>query len=141
MDSRDDEKFPAIPDTLPEPASFAAKSWDGIEKDTGHDRQPRSIEAERPVSSHSTLTDVRHSADSARAELQRVETPKRDPIPVPKAARRGLFARFAVVAEVTEPVDYSNPLKWFITFIVAFAAAAAPVGSGIIFRKALLAPL
>ena len=139
MDTRDDEKVPATPDTLHEPVDATAKGWNGIEKDTGHERRPGTVEAGRPVSSQSTLADVRHSADSARAELQRVETPRRDPIPVPKAERRGLFARFAVVAEVTEPVDYSNPLKWFITFIVAIAAAAAPVGSGIIFRKVLLA--
>jgi len=37
------------------------------------------------------------------------------------------------MAEVTEPVNYNNKLKWFITFIVAFAAGAAPFGSGIVF--------
>jgi multidrug resistance protein len=41
------------------------------------------------------------------------------------------------VAEVQNPYDYSNKLKWFVTFIVAFAAAAAPMGSTIFFRKSL----
>ncbi|KAG9790940.1 MFS general substrate transporter, partial [Aureobasidium melanogenum] len=65
--------------------------------------------------------------------LQRTITPKRPIVRVPRAERRGLFARFALVAEVTEPVDYKNGTKWFVTFIVAIAAAAAPIGSGIIF--------
>ncbi|ETS79674.1 hypothetical protein PFICI_09527 [Pestalotiopsis fici W106-1] len=52
---------------------------------------------------------------------------------VPRARRRGLFARLAVLPEVHRPYDYSNKTKWTITFIVAIAAAAAPMGSAIFY--------
>ncbi|PBP16005.1 major facilitator superfamily transporter multidrug resistance [Diplocarpon rosae] len=51
---------------------------------------------------------------------------------VPRAKRRGLVARLTVVPEVERPCDYKNPTKWFITFQVAIAAAAAPMGSAIL---------
>lgn len=69
--------------------------------------------------------------------LHRTVTPKLPTVRVPRARRRGLFARFAMVAEVTNPYDYPNNMKWFITFIVAIAGAAAPVGSAIILRKSI----
>lgn len=62
----------------------------------------------------------------------KVEDPK--PIKVPRSERRGLFGRFSVLAEVKEPKHYSQRIKWYITFVVALAAVAAPMGSAIIFR-------
>jgi len=56
------------------------------------------------------------------------------PVKVPRSARRGLFGRFTILAEVEEPKHYGRRTKWFITFIVALAAAAAPMGSAIFFR-------
>ncbi|KAI9888204.1 MAG: hypothetical protein M1820_010248 [Bogoriella megaspora] len=53
-------------------------------------------------------------------------------VPVPRSQRRGLFGRFSLLPEVDEPKNYSRPKKWFITAIVAFAAAAAPTGSGVL---------
>jgi multidrug resistance protein len=55
-----------------------------------------------------------------------------DPVFVPKGQRRGLLARVAIVAEVEDPKHYARRTKWFITFVVAVAGAAAPMGSGII---------
>lgn len=55
-----------------------------------------------------------------------------EPIFVPKAQRRGLLARVAIIAEVEDPKHYARRTKWFITFVVAVAGAAAPMGSGII---------
>ena len=71
------------------------------------------------------------------ANMERVVTPRREAVKVARASRRGLLGRFALVAEVVEPHDYSNRTKWFITFVVAFAAAAAPLGSAIVFRTLL----
>ncbi|KAL2073646.1 hypothetical protein VTL71DRAFT_10972 [Oculimacula yallundae] len=51
---------------------------------------------------------------------------------VPRAKRRGLLARFTVIPEVERPYEYKNSTKWFITFQVAIAAAAAPMGSAIL---------
>ncbi|KAL9588037.1 MAG: hypothetical protein Q9203_003156 [Teloschistes exilis] len=58
-------------------------------------------------------------------------------VKVLKAQRRGLFGRFTVLAEVEEPKDYAQGTKWFITFIVALAAVAAPLGSAIILPSLL----
>lgn len=57
------------------------------------------------------------------------------PVKVPRSQRRGLFGRFIVFAEVEEPKHYPRRTKWLITFVVALAAAAAPLGSNIIFRE------
>lgn len=51
---------------------------------------------------------------------------------VPRHLRRGLLSRFTLVPEVTQPYHYPNQTKWLITFTVAAAAAAAPMGSAII---------
>ncbi|QDS71117.1 hypothetical protein FKW77_009648 [Venturia effusa] len=51
---------------------------------------------------------------------------------VPRHLRRGLLSRFTLVPEVTQPYHYPNRTKWLITFTVALAAAAAPMGSAII---------
>jgi hypothetical protein len=57
---------------------------------------------------------------------------------VPRSKRRGLLGRFAfIIPEVERPHEYKNSTKWFITFIVAIAAAAAPMGSAIFLRKSL----
>lgn len=56
------------------------------------------------------------------------------PVKVPRSNRRGLFGRFSILAEVEEPKDYPNRTKWFLTFVIALAAAAAPLGSTIFFR-------
>lgn len=56
-------------------------------------------------------------------------------IKVPRHKRRGLLAKFSIIAEVEEPKDYPRRTKWFITFVVGIAALAAPLGSTIILRK------
>ena len=53
---------------------------------------------------------------------------------VPQSNRRGLLGRLTVLPEISEPKDYSRRVKWFITFVIAMAAAAAPMGSAIFFR-------
>lgn len=61
-------------------------------------------------------------------------------VKVPRLQRRGLFGRFSLLAEVTEPKHYSRGTKWWITFIVALAAVAAPMGSAIILRMPFSPP-
>ena len=58
------------------------------------------------------------------------------PVKVPRSQRRGLFGRFSILAEVEEPHHYSRRTKWYITFVIAMAAVAAPLGSAIILRMA-----
>ncbi|KAK5127178.1 hypothetical protein LTR85_008539 [Meristemomyces frigidus] len=57
---------------------------------------------------------------------------RRQAVKVPRAERRGLFARLSTIAEVTDPYDYSRRMKWTVTFIVALAGAAAPMGSSLV---------
>ena len=59
-------------------------------------------------------------------------------VKVPRSKRQGLFAQFCVLAEVEEPKHYPRRTKWFITFIISLAAAAAPLGSSIILRERIL---
>ena len=88
------------------------------------------------------LPETEHAAKETstnQRDLEKLDTETQDPEPikVPRSQRRGLFGRFAILAEVEEPKHYSRKAKWYITFIVALAAMAAPVGSQIIFRMAL----
>lgn len=73
------------------------------------------------------------TAEPAFSEIQ-----QQRPVPIPRGKRRGWLSNLSIVAEVQEPKDYENRTKWFITFIVAIAAAAAPVGSSIVLRTACL---
>ncbi|KAL8916205.1 MAG: hypothetical protein Q9208_008657 [Pyrenodesmia sp. 3 TL-2023] len=54
------------------------------------------------------------------------------PVTIPKSCRRGILGQFTLVAEVEDPKDYPRLTKWYITFVVALAAVAAPMGSAII---------
>jgi len=57
---------------------------------------------------------------------------------VPRSQRRGLLGILSIIPEVERPYDYADGTKWLITFIVALAAAAAPLGSAIFFREYLI---
>lgn len=73
-------------------------------------------------------------AEKARSPSRASSARSRPLSIVPRAKRRGLFARFAVVPEVDRPYDYKNSTKWGITFTIALATAAAPLGSSIFYR-------
>ena len=72
----------------------------------------------------------KHDVETAQRQI-----PNPALVKVPHSKRRGLFGRFTIVAEVEEPKHYPRRTKWFITFVIALAAVAAPLGSAIIFRK------
>ena len=55
---------------------------------------------------------------------------------VPRARRRGLFARVTILAEIKDPYQYPYLTKWFIVSVAAYASAAGPMGSAIFFRMA-----
>ncbi|KAI9670495.1 MAG: hypothetical protein M1817_004362 [Caeruleum heppii] len=52
---------------------------------------------------------------------------------IPRSKRRGLFGQLTVLPEIAEPHAYTRRIKWFITFVIAMAATAAPMGSAILF--------
>ncbi|RFU29913.1 hypothetical protein B7463_g6449, partial [Scytalidium lignicola] len=68
-----------------------------------------------------------------RSKSRSSSTRTKQQIIVPRGKRRGLFSRFALIAEVENPYDYPNRRKWLITCLVALAAGAAPMGSAIFF--------
>ena len=73
----------------------------------------------------------------------RTTSSQSQPIPVqkiPRSSRAGLLGRFSLLYEAENPKHYPRNVKWFITFIIAFAAVAAPMGSALILRKALEPP-
>ena len=102
-------------------------------------------QSESPASRARPETPVAASEDEAQdpdekdvelgQTLSTAESVYPPPVKVPRASRRGLFGRFSILAEVEEPKHYSRRTKWFITFIIALAAIAAPLGSAIILRK------
>lgn len=83
---------------------------------------------------HSTAGNRKQSSDTKPrpVTLSRTTSVLPDAIIVPRSQRRGLFARFALIPEVENPVHYARKTKWFLTFIVAFCAMAAPMGSAIV---------
>lgn len=54
---------------------------------------------------------------------------------VPRSQRRGLFASLAIIPEVTNPHNYGNVTKWWMTIIVSFAAITSSTGSSIFYRR------
>ena len=64
--------------------------------------------------------------------LSRTTSVTPDAVLVPRTQRRGLLARFTLIPEVENPYHYTRKTKWFLTFIVAFCAMAAPMGSAIV---------
>jgi multidrug resistance protein len=138
MATAHDEKTPGTPETLCDPGLLEATAiGPGAldEKESRYIPQVGSThqeDADAHSFNHSTIA-TDEDIEQNRSTLERIATPVRPTVKVPRSKRRGLFARFALVAEVTHPQDYDRTLKWFITFIVAFSAIAAPAGSSIFF--------
>lgn len=83
-----------------------------------------------------------HEPTAMLSEVSRVEKSQqsRTMIVVPRSKRRGLLGILTLIPEVEQPQNYTNGMKWLITFVVALAGATAPHGSAIFFRKSLLIP-
>ncbi|KAL9617781.1 MAG: hypothetical protein Q9160_007435 [Pyrenula sp. 1 TL-2023] len=92
----------------------------------------------------SAVTDPEERPQEARAVTTsapdndpRTDDARRTLVKVRRSERRGLFGRFTLLAEVEEPKHYSRTTKWFITFVIAVAAAAAPLGSAILYPNSI----
>lgn len=106
------------------------------EKISGHVDMEASNSSTEPPSSDDEKAELKKEGSKiVDPESSEAEETVPAPVKIPRAQRRGLFGRFTLVAEVEEPKHYPRKTKWFITFIVAFAAIAAPMGSAIIFRE------
>ena len=79
--------------------------------------------------------DEKLAAPNESVDLEKIQSePPPPPVKVTLSQRRGLLARLALLAEVTEPKHYARPTKYFITFIIALAGMAAPIGSTVVLR-------
>ncbi|KAI4933670.1 uncharacterized protein J4E92_003338 [Alternaria infectoria] len=86
------------------------------------------------ASTHSTNADQPRTSNTKQrpVTLARTTSVLPDAVIVPRSQRRGLLARFALIPEVENPEHYARQTKWLLTFIVAFCAMAAPMGSAIV---------
>jgi hypothetical protein len=134
-------KTTSLPARLPNPSTSDPNPDKGDIRTTSRTSSTHTLESVASSSSPSTVIADNEDVEHRGSVLDRIVTPRRDAVKVPRSQRRGLLGRFTLVAEVQDPYDYNNKLKWFITFIVAFAAAAAPMGSSIFFRTSLLTQL
>lgn len=119
----------------------AATSDSALDKELGDNKRPGSSGTDNTSIHSHTSTEIEVvpdvAADSIPAQhvRSRSSTRARAAVAVPRSKRRGLLARFTLLPEVESPYAYRNGTKWFITFQVAMAAAAAPMGSSILLRK------
>ena len=79
------------------------------------------------------------SIDEEKGEKGGIQDPigvdQDQPIVVPRMKRRGLFGQITFLAEIENSKTFPRRTKWFITFIVGLAGAAAPMGSSIFYRR------
>jgi len=129
MAERSGQIEPSTLDTVIENEKHTAVQ--GIREEPLNKEEQRSLSHDGAQTETSTRVDG-ESVQQERPNLERLESVKLPLVKVPRSERRGLFARFAAIPEVTEPHHYPNTTKWLITFIVAISAAAAPMGSAII---------
>ena len=95
----------------------------------------KELEPNYPVESRASyVRDIEHQA-AIPAQSSTANTSSRGPVIVPKSQRRGWFGRLVIIPEVEEPKDYDRRTKWFITFVIAMGAIAAPFASSIILRR------
>lgn len=95
------------------------------------------------IQSRSHATSIVGEGDEKYVDEESQQPPRQSTdlgpaIVVPRMKRRGLFSQLTLVAEVEDPKTYPRRMKWFITFIVAVAAVAAPSGSAIFFRESIV---
>ena len=88
-----------------------------------------------PAAASATTTQPNEFDIEASTSSSRHASGLNQPVKVSRSNRRGLFGRLTILAEVDDPKLYPRRTKWFITFVVAIAGMAAPLGSTIIFGK------
>jgi multidrug resistance protein len=111
------------------------KSLGQSEEIDRHEKEISRAPSRASTSSDHSSTDEGAASSTAKARpatLSRTTSVIPDAIIIPRTQRRGLLARFTLIPEVENSYHYTRRTKWFITFIVAFCAMAAPMGSAIV---------
>lgn len=114
---------------LEHPGASTIKYGESVEEDM--------IEREaHEHSSNGSLSPISDEDQPPQLSRTRSASVRSTPISIiPPSKRRGLLARFTIIPEVEKPYEYKRSTKWSITMVVALAAAAAPIGSAIFYRK------
>ena len=101
------------------------------------DTKPKDVSPTSRSSSQPSIKQYTNDESTGKPDSVAAKEDDVCPVPnkIPRSQRRGLFGRFTIIAEVDEPKLYPRKIKWFITFVIACAAIAAPLGSTIIFRE------
>lgn len=103
---------------------------------TQEEHEEDQAETEPPEEAHSGRSSDEPEAN--RLDLSRTVSAQSRPISlrkVPTSQRCGLCPRLSILYEADDPKGYPRKIKWFITFNIALAAVAAPMGSSIILRE------
>jgi multidrug resistance protein len=111
------------------------KSLGQSEESDRHEKEISRAPSRASTSSDHSSTDEGAASSTVKARpatLSRTTSVIPDAIIIPRTQRRGLLARFTLIPEVENSYHYTRRTKWFITFIVAFCAMAAPMGSAIV---------
>jgi hypothetical protein len=90
-----------------------------------------------PDSSFTPIDEDKEKGPNGNPPSDSSSTDVEAPVVVPRLKRRGICGQFTLVAEVENPRTYLRSTKWFLTFVVALAASAAPMGGIIIFRTCI----
>lgn len=125
-----------------------------VEEKPGGRRPPSTVSTSRSSHTQSSEGSIHHEQDaiepvthgeplghidtrrSVKRSCSRASSARSRPLSVvPRSKRRGLFGSITLIPEVAYPPDYKNSTKWGLTFIIALATAAAPLGSTVVYRK------
>ncbi|CAM1500731.1 Fc.00g098930.m01.CDS01 [Cosmosporella sp. VM-42] len=103
-----------------------------VTKSEHHDGESLHGTIEPVVTIGETLGTI--DTQSVRRAQSRASSNRSRPLSiVPRSKRRGILGSLTLVPEVENPYDYKNSTKWSLTFIIALATAAAPLGSTIFY--------
>lgn len=125
VQDHDEEKKLAL-ESMEKPTS-PTKSDPLAHHPTGSPSRSTSGDAESEEEYHASLPDT---TDIERVDSTTSKAP--EVVQVPRTERAGLLASLSLLYEAQEPRHYPRKYKWLVTFWVALAAAAAPMGSAII---------
>ncbi|KAH6899832.1 major facilitator superfamily domain-containing protein [Thelonectria olida] len=105
----------------------------GSESSKSEQSHSESIREIEPVTIGEPLGTIDTKRSTRRSQSRASSARSRPLSIVPRSQRRGLFGSITLVPEIPYPPDYKKSTKWGLTFIIALATAAAPLGSTVVY--------
>ncbi|KAF4974756.1 hypothetical protein FZEAL_8373 [Fusarium zealandicum] len=125
----DEKDVARRPDTAGSASSNSHSSHTQSHAESVHEDE----DAIEPVHLGESLGHIDTRRSARRTQSRASSTRSRALSVVPRSKRRGLFGSLTLIPEIAYPPDYKNSTKWGLTFIVALATAAAPLGSTVVY--------